>query len=744
MAKQITDRYKTEPVSLLVDEPVGSVDEDILNLKPFADVIAGAALGTKGPFTIGVYADWGEGKTSVLRLARDLVEKNNSDIVTVWFNAWQYGKEDHPIIPLVSTIAKSVSDKLKSDNKIKEELKAGLSKMSAALRAIAYGFSAKGKVTVPGFGELEAGFVAKEMIDRYDQLQKGDDPLIEKTLYYNAFEMLETISRQADKEIEAPKIAVFIDDLDRCNPPEAIKLLESIKLVLSQKGFIFTLALDKRILQGFLKYRYEEEFKVADYQTGGKDYLDKIIQLPLPLLPHEKRFREYIKQLLAHNVALNHQSNQPVKTVISSLQDVLSKGARFNPRNLVRFLNNLIVDRLLWKMVDNKEADIEVMGLCVISRILRDHFKDERLYEYLWRNQNACDKIRSFVLREKVADEQERPTEDKKAKDADVRPTRVQRIMAKLSDMEFLQEVLRTEQGKLWLKNKNMRESVNQFIVEQRKEEEEPKQEVKDDEKVFDDKIREIVNIEHGAISEEHYASIEELDLSSKGLKILPDRIAKLTNLKRLYLSGNQLTDLPDAIGRLTNLQRLSLASNQFTDLPEAIGELTNLQRLSLSGNQLTELPQAIAKLTNLQRLILTSNQLTGLPEAIGKLTNLQSLDLDSNQLTDLPEAIGKLNALQGLYLRSNQLTDLPESIGKLTNLQELNLWRNYLTALPEAIGELTALQSLSLSGNQLTTLPEKIAKLMNLQELYLQNYKFTEEEKDRIKSLLPNCNIHF
>jgi predicted KAP-like P-loop ATPase len=150
MIKEPNERYKTEPVFLLTDEPVGSVDEDILNLKPFAEVIAGAALGTKGPFTIGVYADWGEGKTSALRLAKELVEENNKDIVTVWFNAWQYGKEEHPIIPLVSTIAKSVSDKLKTVSKSRKKVRAGLSKMSTALRAIAYGFSAKGTTAKAG------------------------------------------------------------------------------------------------------------------------------------------------------------------------------------------------------------------------------------------------------------------------------------------------------------------------------------------------------------------------------------------------------------------------------------------------------------------------------------------------------------------------------------------------------------------------------------------------------------------
>ena len=68
---------------------------------------------TKGPFTISVYADQDEGKTSVLRLAKELVEKNKPDTVTAWFNNYQYSKEHHPITPLLATIAKSVNEKLK-------------------------------------------------------------------------------------------------------------------------------------------------------------------------------------------------------------------------------------------------------------------------------------------------------------------------------------------------------------------------------------------------------------------------------------------------------------------------------------------------------------------------------------------------------------------------------------------------------------------------------------------------------
>ena len=62
-----------QPLILLEDEPVSGLEDDHLGIEPFARVIAGAAVGTNGPFTIGVFANWGEGKTSQLRQAHALV-----------------------------------------------------------------------------------------------------------------------------------------------------------------------------------------------------------------------------------------------------------------------------------------------------------------------------------------------------------------------------------------------------------------------------------------------------------------------------------------------------------------------------------------------------------------------------------------------------------------------------------------------------------------------------------------------
>ena len=179
-----------KPVALIGDEPVFSQDEDRLVLRNFAATIAAVSLGTEGPFTIGVFGRWGHGKTSLLRLSQDAVDRRNQDNVsTVWFNAWQYEKEPHPIVPLVATIIRAIEESLARRPKAK--IKQGASALIRALRAVAYGFSAKTTIKIPGVAEVEAGFVAKEMIDREEQLKaQSVDPLLDQSLYYNAIQLL--------------------------------------------------------------------------------------------------------------------------------------------------------------------------------------------------------------------------------------------------------------------------------------------------------------------------------------------------------------------------------------------------------------------------------------------------------------------------------------------------------------------------------------------------------------------------
>ncbi|EJP06052.1 leucine-rich repeat domain-containing protein [Leptospira interrogans] len=110
----------------------------------------------------------------------------------------------------------------------------------------------------------------------------------------------------------------------------------------------------------------------------------------------------------------------------------------------------------------------------------------------------------------------------------------------------------------------------------------------------------------------------------------------------------------------------------------------------------------------------------------------------------DLTKALQNPLDVRVLILSEQKLTTLPKEIEQLKNLQTLFLSNNQLTILPQEIGKLKNLLWLSLVYNQLTTLPNEIEQLKNLQTLNLWNNQFSSQEKEKIRKLLPKCQIYF
>jgi internalin A len=213
---------------------------------------------------------------------------------------------------------------------------------------------------------------------------------------------------------------------------------------------------------------------------------------------------------------------------------------------------------------------------------------------------------------------------------------------------------------------------------------------------------------------------ITYLDLSEKGLTVLPPAIGQLSHLTELKLWGNELTELPPEIAQLTQLRKLNLARNKLRILPSEIAELTHLKILQLGHNPLSHFPPEIAQLTALTELLLNDTQLTSLPPEIGQLRQLIELSLSGSQLISLPAEIGQLTHLRELTCSRNQLTHLPAEIGQLTHLTTLSIEVNQLTRLPPEIGQLSHLKRLNIGVNKLKELPPEIGQLSQLEWIEL------------------------
>jgi len=391
----MNDKVELPELVLLSDEPTPDHNADGLEMRAYAEVIAGAALGTRGPFTIGVHGKWGEGKTSVLRQAASLLNAPEEPrAITVWFNAWQYDHEPYPLVPLALAIAEAVDREIPDEEKYG---KAGrwitLREIGAALRAVAAGLTLKTPIL---------DFSGKEILAELDRSASADvAATLGSSVYQRAFALLQQASMVGlDQEGEArrPPIVVFIDDLDRCTPERALRLLQSVRLVLSQPGFLYVLALDREPVVHYLAREYDK-LKMPRPDDCARNYLDKMIQLPLWIPPHASRFPDFIDKLLERGELAHHSE---VREALGELRDVLQVGTDANPRSVVRLVNSLIADRRLW-MSREKDVTPEWLGFCAISRVLRDKLGGD-IYHTLVRADRFCD----WLLKTESSEELER------------------------------------------------------------------------------------------------------------------------------------------------------------------------------------------------------------------------------------------------------------------------------------------------------------------------------------------------
>ena len=358
--------------ALLSDEPILESDRtDHLEFEHTAGVLARAALYTDSPITIGVFGNWGSGKTSLMRLMRKIVDcegQGDNAAVAVWFNAWQYEREEHLIVPLIATIARDIKKKQEQWEKISLNdevddaaskalniMKDGGKRVHDALRSVLYGVSMKGKLGVPLLGELEISASMKNMIERYEAVTQ--DTLMARSLYFDAFDQLRELSH--DKDIKKPQIVVFIDDLDRCFPEQAVCLLESVKLVLHQPRFSFVLGIYPQIVEEFIRNKYAAQYPMAaataasrdddelrsrmnNYLDYFNDYLGKIVQVR-HYVPERRpdQMQGYIRQLLDEAGVTSRFLVEGISE--KDLLELIAEVGKRSPREIVRKINGLIV-----------------------------------------------------------------------------------------------------------------------------------------------------------------------------------------------------------------------------------------------------------------------------------------------------------------------------------------------------------------------------------------------------------------
>ena len=97
---------------LLTDNVITDFAEDSLEFRALSEALGEIISTSVTPFTLGIYGKWGFGKTSLMRLTREILSEND-DVKTVWINAWSYNKTPDLRISIIYAILNEIINKIK-------------------------------------------------------------------------------------------------------------------------------------------------------------------------------------------------------------------------------------------------------------------------------------------------------------------------------------------------------------------------------------------------------------------------------------------------------------------------------------------------------------------------------------------------------------------------------------------------------------------------------------------------------
>lgn len=217
----------------------------------------------KTPLVMTLASPWGSGKSCFVSMWKGYLE--DSGHVCFLFDAWQHDFSKEPMLDIVGEIGVYAAG-LK-DPTMRERCQAAIRKIATNAAPLLRFSGELAELASPALPVLSCflrglkiGKSAAELIANY--VGKGHSELkaslkaCKKTLT----ELVSFISFEGRKPVY-----FFIDELDRCEPIYAIKLLEALKHFFDVEGIIFVLSLDKQQLSSMAKTRYGEAFDANGY-----------------------------------------------------------------------------------------------------------------------------------------------------------------------------------------------------------------------------------------------------------------------------------------------------------------------------------------------------------------------------------------------------------------------------------------------------------------------------------------------
>jgi len=313
----------------IVDEALSQGGDDALKISSYKDALVDFIKRTDTPMTIGVQGEWGSGKTSLLnQIWNDLEIFNREDdsiddFKQIWINSWEHSLLCSPEECLMKIINEIIMDLLEADTDKSrtDKIKSGVNNiMKGALRI-------GSSLTLGATGVNAVDDIFSEDSNSIKELREQLKSLVSeiKTLETNRY----------------GKIIIYVDDLDRVDPKDAVSILELLKNIFNIKDCVFVLAIDYQVVVKGLVGKFGTPTPENEWEFRA--FFDKIIQLPFSMPMANYDIANYVLGLL--NEISFYAGEEDLDPEL--INQFVTKSIGGNPRSIKRLINSLALIKIL-------------------------------------------------------------------------------------------------------------------------------------------------------------------------------------------------------------------------------------------------------------------------------------------------------------------------------------------------------------------------------------------------------------
>ena len=255
---------------------------DALERGPLIEEVGEAIARCTPPQVFGIHGDWGLGKTSFLHQvqwyltgecpqqpeemrekAKDAPRQKHGaykgSVQTVWFDAWRYQNEPAPVAALLHEMRAQLSwgQRAISSTRRNTEVavRGALLSMEELTRKIGFQYS------------------RFQQASREWEVENLAAALPSHTLRAHLREAIaQLLPRKRNRDVSS-RLVVFIDDVDRCEPEAAYRLLEGLKIYLTLDNCVFVLGMNQKAIEEAIAQRMSAGVSGRG-QTGSEGRLD--------------------------------------------------------------------------------------------------------------------------------------------------------------------------------------------------------------------------------------------------------------------------------------------------------------------------------------------------------------------------------------------------------------------------------------------------------------------------------------